>query len=310
MKKIIVATVLIALTAQTASIAQSSSLQTAKRIYHGISIDAGGGVSTMFAKSINANFKDELGYNTMLGLHYALNFDNKWALLFGLNTGYIETVAAAGNLTESRDETTNFNHPVLTERSVTLAYTSNLQGLKEINRMLNLQGSIMARYQTSTLVTTTGFYLAFGVKIGYGLWNSYKAQASSLQLACDYPAFLQHFEDIKNFGTVENISREGSTKFSVPNTALTLELGIKQELNTRSDMYLGVFVNYGLSSVMGKSDNLLVSFESSGGAGFSYSGFLNSSVAKRGSIDRLQAGIKLGFTFNFFAAGGYYYKVN
>jgi hypothetical protein len=171
--------------------------------------------------------------------------------------------------------------------------------------MLNVQGSVMFRYQTSTVLSRSGYYIALGAKVGGGVSNTFQARASSLTFTGDFDAFGQHFNDIyeKGFVEIENVYCEGKTDLSFPNVILCLETGLNYRIKNNYNMYFGVFVDYGLNSVNSMSQmedvgKLLVSFRPVEN-GYDYVGFLNSGKMKYNSISRFQAGIKISFTIGF-----------
>jgi hypothetical protein len=263
----------------------------------GVSIS--GGTSFMFARNLNSDFNEKPGYNAVLRLHYGYNFTYNWALLLGVEAGYAETIVVGYNVLEARTEIQNYYRPV------TLIYTSNLNNLKERNRMVDMQASLMLRYQTPALFSNIGYYVAAGIKAGSSLWNTYSVHIDEIKLACDFPAFGQYFEDFPehNLITEENINREGKTRFSVPNISLEMETGIKYRLNKNLIMYLGVFINYGLMGEKAAKkreslNDMLIQFKPIENSGFTYEGFLNSNTVKLSSISRFHTGFKLCFALS------------
>jgi hypothetical protein len=266
--------------------------------YSEIGIGFNNGGSLMLSNSINRNFKDKTGYNGLLSVHYGYNFSSNWSLLFGLEGGYVQTAVTADNITQTRHEIYD-DDP---EKNIT--FISDINGLYERNRMVNIQASFMVRYQTSTILNRAGYYLSLGIKTGAGVWNKYEAQADALILTgeCDYLG--QHFEDIPElfFTTLPVRDKNGKVNLSAPNISLSLETGLKYRLYGLYNLYTGIYATYSLN---GSSPNKreesdktpLISFYPNDRGDFTYVGILNSSGMKHSSISRFQAGVAIKFTF-------------
>jgi hypothetical protein len=161
--------------------------------------------------------------------------------------------------------------------------------------MINAQASIMLRYQTSTLISRYGYYLAFGVKVGSSLWSRYKSQINSLTFEGDVSGFGQHLENIpeKNFIMIEDIRSDGKASLYAPTVSSSFETGVKFRLAANKHLYLGVFVDYEMTGALKtKEENSpIVTFKPIGIQNYDYKGFLN--TTRRGGIYSLQAGIKI-----------------
>ncbi|MDR2556639.1 MAG: hypothetical protein LBC49_02870, partial [Bacteroidales bacterium] len=161
------------------------------------------------------------------------------------------------------------------------------------------------------IATRIGYYVAAGVKVGSGLWSTYKARINRLTFTGDALWYGQHFEDIprKNFITRENVFREGKTEIRMPNIAVSLETGLRYRMSRSLYVYMGVFVDYVLNSTTTaakkaeNSDNPLVSFKPVGNGNFDYAGFLNSNSTRRSSIASFHTGLKFSFTICSYKSG-------
>lgn len=163
---------------------------------------------------------------------------------------------------------------------------------------------ISIRYETKGV---SGFYAAFGAKVGFPVNAEYDAQIQKLSTSGYYPQYdaelhdplFMGFGNRKNLGT-GRMSLDLKTSFS-----LLLEMGVKQQTSSRNTVYIGAFVEYGLNNLDGetKNENLIV-YNTGRPTDFKYNSIFTSynnegDFSYADDIRTLAFGIKLRYAFSW-----------
>ncbi|WP_072318795.1 outer membrane beta-barrel protein [Sinomicrobium oceani] len=176
-----------------------------------------------------------------LGIGYGYAFSENWSVLLHAEVQFYSSAISYGQFSDAY-ETTDIEGD-------TFEFRYTFSGYKEKQKAYFVEIPLMLQY-TSPGVNTR-FYAAAGVGIGFSVDATYSADYSKLSTSGYYSqwdAELQapKFMGFGNFGKGSVASRDLELKNTY---MLKLETGIKQVLNDKNALYLGVYLNYGLNDL-------------------------------------------------------------
>jgi hypothetical protein len=259
---------------------------------HELGLSAGTGLSTLLYKRTGDEGAVKGGAGLAGSLDYSYSFHPNIAIVTGLSLTYSSAQAESKAISQSVEQTYMFDVPT------TLELASNLENFTERQKTIFLHIPIMVRYQ-STIVGKTQYYVALGGKIGFNVWNKYKAHADALVTTGNFDEFKQIFKDVPshNFLTTNNVNYSGVKTFNTPDFSIALEAGVKQTITRGTRLYVGLFCEYGLTNLLSirGTEDALISYNPDNSRTFQYSGLFQSSHIS--SVHLLSAGLKVRFTF-------------
>ncbi len=204
------------------------------------SLSAGAGVSGLNysinkgTRSIKPGFQAGVGYTHFLNTH--------WGIATGLELGYCHTKARLDPNTVFASYEVDSEGNAFEYRVKTKAYQER-QNLYAVNIPLLLQFQSSSKHKAQ-------FYSLAGVKLSLPVSSRYKTHADEISAAGYYPDVNAEITNLPahGFGTLTNWKKEGAYNFNLA-YALSAEAGTKLRLSTRSYLYAGLYVDYGLNDL-------------------------------------------------------------
>ncbi|EIJ40454.1 hypothetical protein JoomaDRAFT_3514 [Galbibacter orientalis DSM 19592] len=253
---------------------------------HEISVIAlGGGFSTMSYDLDQGKVNKRLGAS--FGFRYAYYLNNQWSLGLGVDYQSYNASASLGNV-KAAYTTTDFENEDFEFR-----YTAENYKEEQWLKYLNLP--ITAQYET--LGENTRFYISAGTKLGFPLKGKYQTSANAITTSgyysqYDAELFDPAFAGFGTYGTQETNKEELDIKLSY---SAIIETGIKQKIAEHSSIYVGVYFDYGINSIIDSQDQTrqLVEYDAEDPVNFKYNSVFDSGIAK--NMRLISYGIKLRY---------------
>lgn len=204
---------------------------------HEISIEAGGGLSTL---SYDVLFGDQKnGWGGEFGASYAFFFSPSVGIRSGVNLSYYHAKATISNLSDSYDAFDG-------EEYFQFRYTMNHYKAKQYALYLNIP--LMVQYQHGK---QHKLYVAAGGKLGLPLFEKYKTISNNFKTSGYYPSLNVELEEpaFMGFGTFSNILQKNDFDLHII-TMLSFEAGMKWRLSERFSLYTGAYFDYSLTNII------------------------------------------------------------
>lgn len=227
---------------------------------HEISLEAGGGISTLNYDILFGNQKN--GYAGELGAAYTYFFSPSFGVRSGVNISYYNAKSTLKNFSDSYDAYDG-------EEYFEFRYTVNHYKEKQYTLYLNIP--LMAQYQFGN---NKMFYVAAGGKLGIPLLGKYKTSNNDFKTSGYYPSINIEFEEpeFMGFGNFSNMHAKNDFDLHVI-AMLSLEAGAKWQLSDRLHLYTGVYFDYGLNNIIKNNfDKPLLKYSPSESRNFSING--------------------------------------
>jgi hypothetical protein len=229
-----------------------------------------------------------------LGINYGHYLDQNWSLAIGAEFEYA--------LYRTNFDTLNDTYIATDKERENFEYRYTLKNFKEEQNAFYMNVPLKNQYES--LGKQTRFYASAGAGIGFALSSNYKTSAGSLHTSGYYPQYKVELNDplFIGFGDMGSQKRnKEDLKLGTAYTAL-LEAGIKQLVNDKNFLYIGLFMDYGLNDIgKGDTDLNVVEYRSDKPTESRYNSLLNSSNKKSKSgyqgTKPFAFGIKLRYTF-------------
>lgn len=205
-------------------------------------------------------FKSGIGYTNALesdvkpqlrlGIAYEHKFTSNWSLISGVQIGWLNSEITLPN--------TVFTSKKVDSRESAFELKVTTDDFKETQNQSYYRIPLLAQY-TSEITQKTSVFGALGVSY-YGFINQRsRVRGSSIQVSGYYPDTNVEIDNAPNhgFGRLNNIDRAVETTYK-NFLALSLEAGFKWDIKT--DVFLGVFFDYGLTNLQKSENSNLVSY--------------------------------------------------
>ena len=233
-----------------------------------------------------------------LGIQYAHYLNKNWSISAGLEYQQYRSEAILSNFSDYYG-TTDTEEADFNFRSSADTY-KEWQGVDMVNIPLLLQ------YETSSLWATASIYASVGFQLGIPVFSKYKSTAYGLKTSGYYPqwdALLENpsFMGFGSWGTVKSSKQ----KLDIRNSnSLLLEIGFKQQLNAKQDLYFGFYADLGLNNLNknSKTSSALIEYEAGNPTNFQFNSVLNSSPQAQGEtygkkLKNQEFGLKIRYAF-------------
>ena len=223
-----------------------------------------------------------------LGLTYSFRLGSNWDLLSGVTGGIYRTQASL------RDGVVFTTYQV-DDIGSAFQYTMKTAGYKETQQFFAAGIPLLLQYHTTG--AGVQWYFDGGGKVFAPFNSSIKVSAKQLTLSGYYPDFNIDVSNLPEhgFGTVSGWKTNATTKLS-PSAALSAATGVSFGLSPGARLYVGLYVDYGLTSLKEKTDSMpLVTYNPTGIAGVRAGSVLNGSGA--GQVSLLSFGLQLRLSF-------------
>lgn len=182
-----------------------------------------------------------------LGFSFVYNFNPNWAVVTGVNFGRLNSQIKLKNNT--------FKSNKIDDRDTAFELRVTPNNFEEAQKQNYYRVPLLAQY-TFEVTDKTKIYVALGGSY-YGFTNQEsKVKASSIQVSGYYPDINIEIGNAPNhgFGKLNSVSTVANTDYK-NFLALSTEAGVKW--NIKTDFYLGVFFDYGLTNLSKKQGNLV-----------------------------------------------------
>ena len=187
------------------------------------------------------------GYGAGLGLQYSLYLSTRWSVSAGLEYQQHHSEALFANFSD--------HYSTTDAEGTDFDFYSSADSYKEQQWVDMVNIPILFQYETPTPWTSAFIYGAAGFRLGIPIASKYKTTAEDLNTSGyfeQWDAMLDNpgFMGFGNWGTVQN-SRQ---KLEIRNCySLLLEVGFKQQLNAKRNLYLGFYADLGLNQIIKES---------------------------------------------------------
>lgn len=254
------------------------------RAQHEISVNVGGGLSTLSYNSGAPNYKTSSQFGATAGVGYTYFFNDCWGIGTGAEAALFNGVQSLSAFAESyaaHDGSRNFE------------YRYELTDFSETQRSILLNIPLMMRFRTGK------FYAALGCKIGIPVGATFDNRAASLRatgyyadknLTLDEPEYM-------GFGTFYNLKSEGDWKMKTAVFA-SAEAGLRFDAGERNALYLGVYLDYGTNDVKPDASTALIAY--AGNRDYRPNTLTASTTAGKASVEKVfpfAVGLKVSFAF-------------
>ena len=230
MNKIFSATVVSALLVSSGAVAQN----------HEISLSGATGLSGLHYTIQNGTTSLKPGFQA--GIGYARFFNPRWGIGTGLELGYYQTKVKL-------DPNIVFSTYEMDSEGDAFEYRVKTKGYEEIQKLYTVNIPLLLQYQ-SLPKRKTQFYSLAGVQLSVPLSSHYRTSADEISASGYYPDLNVEFTDLSvhGFGTQSNWKKEGDYNFNLA-YGLKAEAGAKIRLSSRSYLYAGAYIDYGLNNL-------------------------------------------------------------
>jgi OOP family OmpA-OmpF porin len=223
-----------------------------------------------------------------LNLNYTFNFHSQWALLTGIGGGLYRTQATLHDgQTYAYDE--------VDDAGSAFVYNVKLTGYKETQRTFMASIPLLLQYHTDD--AHLQWYFNGGVKLFLPLNTNTQISAQQLSLSGYYPNYDIQITDLPQhgFGTLDPWKSNATTQLKA-SAALSAGTGVSFSLSPGSRLYVGVYLDYGLTNLKSKTDSLpIVSYSPTGIENVKATGLLN--MPNTGQVKLLSFGLQVRLTF-------------
>ncbi|GAB6120017.1 OmpA family protein [Dysgonomonas termitidis] len=205
---------------------------------HELNLWMAGGLSAL---SYRPNIgKAQTGTGYAFGIGYTRYISRNW----GVSTG-LEYAFYRGNISIRNVKTSYATHDA---DSNPIEYRSLVDHYKEYQRsgLLNIPISLIYR-----MGKDNRYYASLGFKLGIPVYGRYTASGGTVTTSGYYTDYYQEeiWQDDLGFGTFPVRTMEKPLKMGLSYTG-TLEAGIKWNIGIGTDLYTGVYIDYGLNNVV------------------------------------------------------------
>jgi len=252
---------------------------------HEISLWGAWGVSTLqyrpvFGISVKGN-------GGAFGIGYTHYLSKKWGLSSGLEYAFYQSKNSFNAIPEDYETLDILNNPINYCTSIE-NYSENL-----FTSALNIPVSVL--FQTGG---NQKFYALVGVKLGLPLISRYMGSNSVLTASGYYPDYDQTevWQNDLGYGIFNLNGKKGKLDLDV-SVMGTFETGMKWRTGIGSDLFTGVFVDYGFNSLLNSSysKKLLVEYNRIEPS----QPLMNTACVLVDRISSLAFGLKIKFAFSF-----------
>ncbi|WEK36076.1 MAG: OmpA family protein [Candidatus Pseudobacter hemicellulosilyticus] len=248
-----------------------------------ISLAAGGGIGAWHYSLNNGSRTLQPGFQA--GVGYLFPLGNRWGLRTGVELGSYRAKARLNN------GTTYSSYQVDSEGDA-FEFQVQPEGYQEKQQLLTADVPLLLQFHPAG--DQRGFYGAAGVKLGLPIRNRFNSSADRISASGYYPDLNVTFTDlpVHGFGTQPGWS--GKAEYDLkPSFALSAEAGMRFTISTKSKLYIGAYIDYGLNDLKKQTpNNQLLTYQPDGLAQSKPAGVF-SLPDESGAVRLLAAGIKL-----------------
>jgi outer membrane protein OmpA-like peptidoglycan-associated protein len=251
-----------------------------------LGIELNGGLQGMKYPLQNGQNKQLPGAS--LGLSYIFRLSSRWGLHTGITGGLYRTQATL-------QDNTAFTSDQVDDAGSAFQYNLKTEGYKETQQFFAASVPLLLQYHTAG--TGAQWWVEGGGKVLVPFNTSIRISAQQLNLSAYYPDFNLNVSNLPQHGFGTLNGWKGSTTSELkPAAALSVATGLKFRLSPGTQLYAGLFVDYGLTNLKGKDSSMpLVTYSSAGIKGVQVNSVLTTQNAGQATL--LSFGLQLRLSF-------------
>lgn len=190
-------------------------------------------------------------------------------------------------------ENTTFKNYDIDSKNSAFEYRIQTVEYSEKNRLTTVAIPLMLQVKTGS---KTQFYISGGAKLLMPISSKVTATADKLELSGYYPNINLVIDDLPNrgFGTLNNWSSENTTTFKM-GIALSLSTGLGFKVAEKSTLYIGCYVDYGISDMLNKDEKSLLNYGLNGMKDIKTNGVVTTKNATSAKIRAFGVKVMYGF---------------
>lgn len=205
-----------------------------------------GGPSGILYDSNLGNGKLKFGGG--IGVGYTYFFSDHWGITTGADVMYNQNSFDLNN-------GTTFSSYEVDDQTSAFEYQVTPTNYKEDQHFISVAIPLMMQYRTF-IASQTQLYFGFGGKILFPGKQTVKASASELQLSGYYPDVNLIVDDLPSHGFGKVTNWQDKTTVSLdPTFLLSAETGLTFKLKEKTQLYTGIYVDYGLTDIAKETPN-------------------------------------------------------
>ena len=209
---------------------------------HIISAGIGGGISSLNFSPVTGSQSNGFGGNIGLGYHYFFNPQ------LSLRTG-VDFALFNSKFNVKDDGYIEHSYSTVDYENTGFLFSSHVSDFQERQRAMMIQIPIMAQYNTNGLL-----YFAAGAKVGIPVSGKYTTEGNFFNSGrYSHENHVYREDPWLGFGTFDNRDADGGLELGIAVFA-SLEAGARFMLKNRSNLYVGIFFDYGLNNIRKSSD--------------------------------------------------------
>ena len=216
-----------------------SSVSVSMRGRSELSVYLGGGMSSLNYSHDAGSLS--FGTGGLFGIGFTWFITGRWGLLTGVEASlyrskYVADAAYANEIPAMSG--------TLGALGADFIFSYEYQNFSEKQSALFLQIPVMAQFQTGR------FFASAGIKIGIPTGSAYHVNAANLTTSGNFPAENQIYDSLpdRGLGDIGKISYQGKNDLNI-NYAAAFETGGQWLLGRRTNLYAGVWLDYGLNNI-------------------------------------------------------------
>ncbi|TBW25880.1 outer membrane beta-barrel protein [Gramella sp. KN1008] len=202
-----------------------------------LSIHVKGQFSKLDFEVLQEDSEMDNGYG--VGINYAFYLDERWSIITGAEYQAFSTNVFLDNISGSSEATDQEGE------NFEFRYTAS--GYQEDQNVSFISIPLKLQYETTGPI---GLYVAGGIKIGFDVQSSSESKTRDLITSAYYPQYNTELSDplFMGFGEFERYKSDSEFDLKT-NYILNLETGVKLEVNDMQNLYLGLFIDYGMNNL-------------------------------------------------------------
>lgn len=237
------------------------------------SIDLGGGLSGFTYHFVKGNVNQKMG--GLFGVGYTHYLNANWGLSSGLEYQSYSSYASAKNITGS------YNTKDIENEDFEFQYQAGK--FRQLQKAGFIKIPVTVQYQPNS--KEIPWYVRAGVQIGFPDNARYQTSVNDLRTGGYYPQYKVTLND-PSFMGFGSFAGEKSTigKLDAGVAVSTIvEAGVKQELNKKSSVYLGLYLSYGINSIVKQQSkyDYLIQYQTDDPMVFSYPNIFETPYARK-----------------------------
>lgn len=236
--------------------------------------NVGGGLNNLSYSLQNGTEKAQLGYT--VNAAYSYFFNSNWGLQTGAGVKLYGAKSTLNLLT---------NENLIDTDNTPFDLRTNYNNWQEKQNALYFEIPLMVQYKRS-FDEKYGILASVGAKIGLPLSASYKNAGGMISTTGYYSQWDAELSDLPQHSLLTTTGDyKGNYSLKTAYMAVA-NLGGLYKLTPKTDMYVGVYLNYGLNNVLNPQSKLIYQFDGK------YNGVLSSNQTS--NVNPISVGLKVG----------------